>query len=349
VLPGETLDIRHRPLFERHEPAFRTQYAELKERARSVGPLLEGSPGTLARRSPNPGGREYWYRVYYGAGRQAEQFVGPTGDVGAERAMRERMAFADWMQTQVIALRKLGFQVADKQTARVLVELHNHGAFEALVMVGTLAYMAWLNELGAKAVAAATQDIDLAPRTQLKLAAPLPFFATLAGTGLPFTKVRNIPSSKPSTSVKLRGADGLRVDLLAPGKVLGQAVAVPQLDWHAQTVPHYDYMLQQSEPAALLAGGQCVPVRLPQPARMVWHKLYSSTQRSGSREKAAKDRQQAATLAAVLVDDQPGALEDARRTLPKAMLSPIRALKASLLDQLAAHPEAGDAVAACLK
>src|SRR6266571_6892191 len=151
--------MNRRPLFERHEPAFRSQYAEVKERARSAGPLLAGSPGTLARRSPNPGGRDYWYRVYYGSpGKQAEQFVGSVDDAQAQEAMRERMAFADWMQAQVIALRKLGFQVADKKMARVLVELHNRGAFAAgLVMVGTLAYMAWLNELGVKAIISSTQ------------------------------------------------------------------------------------------------------------------------------------------------------------------------------------------------
>ena len=76
--------------------------------------------------------------------------------------------------------------------------------------------------------------------------------------------------------------------------------------------------------AAMLAGGQCIPVRLPQAARMVWHKLYSSTQRAGSREKASKDRQQAATLAAILVDDQPGTLEQGWRAAPRAMRQPIQ-------------------------
>ncbi len=343
--------MNRRPLFERHEPAFRSQYAEVKERARSAGPLLAGSPGTLARRSPNPGGRDYWYRVYYGSpGRQAEQFVGSVDDTPAHEAMRERMAFAGWMQMQVVALRKLGFQVADKKVARVLVELHNHGAFAAgLTMVGALGYMAWLNELGARAVATGTQDIDLAARTPLKLASPLPLFQTLAATGLPFARVPNLPSSKPSTSLKLRGTDALRIDLLAPGRELGKTIAVPQLDWHAQAVPFYDYMLAESELAAMLAGGQCVPVRLPQAARMVWHKLYSSTQRAASREKSSKDRQQAATLAAILVDDQPGTLEHGWRAAPRAMRQPIHLLKMTLLEQLAVHPEAREAVAACLK
>ena len=57
-------------------------------------------------------------------------------------------------------LRKLRFQVADKDTARVLVELHNKDYFRsALVVVGRLSFMSWLNELGAHAVASRTQDL----------------------------------------------------------------------------------------------------------------------------------------------------------------------------------------------
>ena len=338
-------------LFVRHQPAFRAQYAEVKERALSVGTLLAGSPGTLARRSPNPGGRDYWYRVYYPVpGKQAEQFVGPADSPEALAKAREGIAFAEWMQAQVVALRKLGFQVADKTSARVLVELHNRGAFAAgLTLVGTLAYMAWLNELGAKAVAAGTQDIDLGTQASLKLAAPLSLFETIAATGLPFRKVPNLPSSRPSTSLKLPGADGLRVDLLVPGKTLGHTKAVRALDWHAETIPFYDYVLTDSEPAAMLAGAQCIPVRLPQPARMAWHKLYSSTRRTGRRDKAAKDRQQAGTLAAILADDQPGMLEHAWRATPRPMRESIRALKRSLVGQLGAHPEARDVLDACLK
>lgn len=340
-----------RPLYHRHEPAFRTQYAELKERAHGAGQLLPGTTGALTRRSPNAVGQEYWYRVYYSVpGRQTERFVGPVNDANAHDAMRERMAFSEWMQAQVIALRKLGFQVADKKMARVLVELYNRGAFAAgLTLVGTLAYMGWLNELGARAVISSTQDVDLAARQRLKLAMPLPFLETLADTGLPFTEVPNMPSSKPSTSVKLRGAGSMRVDLLAPGKSLGQTIAVPQMNWHAQTVPFYDYMLADAEPAAILAGGQCIPVRLAQPARMVWHKLYSSTQRIGRRDKAAKDRHQAVTLAAILVDDQPGMLEQAWRAAPPPMGKQIRVLRTPLLEQLASHPPARDTVAACLR
>jgi hypothetical protein len=82
---------------------------------------------------------------------------------------------------------------------------------------------------------------------------------------------------------------------------------------------------------------------------MTWHKLYSGARRVGNREKAAKDRQQGATLAAILADDQPGALEEGWRHAPRAMRQAIRLLQTSLLEQLAPHPAARAVVARCLK
>lgn len=116
-----------------------------------------------------------------------------------------------------------------------MVELHNKLVLEAgLTLVGTLAYMCWLNELGVTAVAARTQDIDLAARQHLKLGAPASFLEIVQATRLGFVPIPGTPSRKPSTSVKRRGSGGLRVDLLTHGSKLGRSVPVPQLDWHAQ-------------------------------------------------------------------------------------------------------------------
>ncbi len=333
--------------FRQHELAFRTQYAELKERTLGAGFLLPGSPGTLAMRSGT--GFPYWYRVYYSVPRkQSETLVCRDGDGAALEEMKARMDFSGWASDQVSALRKLGFQVADKAVARVLVELHNQGAFEAgLVLVGTLGYMAWLNELGVIAVSSRTQKIglppsDLARRQPLKLASPLPFMRTMQATELPFFAVPGLPSSKPSTSVKLPGVDGLRIDMLVPGKTLGTIVRVPELQWVAQSIPFYDYLLVAPERAAMLAGAQCIPVRLPQAARMVWHKLYSGARRRGFPEKAAKDRSQALTLAAALASDDARALKKAGRAAPDDMLKAIRPHAKALLEQSADHPELCD-------
>ena len=334
-------------LYRQHELAFHTQYAELKERVLAAGELLPGTPGTLVRRTGT--GHGYWYRVYYPApGKQAESLVCKAGDDEALAVMRERMDFADWVAKQVVALRKLGFQVADKAVARVLVELYNRHAFDAgLTLVGTLGFMAWLNEYGAIAVSARTQVIDLARHRRLKLAAPLSFMVAMRATGLPFFPVPALSPNAPPTSVKLPGAQAWRVDLLAPGTPVGAPIPTPELEWAAQAVPFYDYVLEAPEPAAMLAGGHCVPVLLPQPARMVWHKLYSSTQRHGFPEKAAKDRNQALTLAAVLADEEPGALKKAFSDAPTAMIDPVRPLAASLASA-AAHPALCAELGSCL-
>jgi hypothetical protein len=102
----------------------------------------------------------------------------------AYEAMQGRIAHSEWTAKQVSALSKLGYQVADKGVASVLVELHNRKIFEGgLVLVGTLAYMSWLNEYGAMATAARTQDIDLARRQKLKLAATIPFLSSVRRRG----------------------------------------------------------------------------------------------------------------------------------------------------------------------
>ncbi len=323
-------------LFREQELAFRTQHAELKERTLGAGALLPGTPGTLALRAGT--GYRYWYRVYYPApGKQSEELVCAEGDTEALEAMRARIEFAQWVASQVSSLRKLGFQVADKQVARVLVELHNRGAFEAgLVLVGTLGYMAWLNELGAVAVSGRTLDIDLARRQPLKLAAPASFMETMLATQL-FVEVPGLPSAAPATSVKLPGLQGLRVDLLAPGKRLGAVVRIPELQWCAQAIPFYDYLLDDPAPAAMLAGGHCIPVRLPQAARLVWHKLYASAQRAGFPEKAEKDRGQALVLGAALMEADPGALRQALRQAPASMILPIRPWRKRLVERCGAH------------
>jgi hypothetical protein len=336
-------------LFREHELAFRTQYAELKERVLAAGSLLPGTPGTLVRRTGT--GHSYWYRVFYPVpGKQSEALVGKDSDADALQTLRDRIDFSQWVSTQVSNLHKLGFQVADKPVARVLVELHNQGAFEAgLVLVGTLGHMAWLNELGAMAVSARTLDIDLARRQRLKLATPLPFLTAMQATELPFKAVPGMPATQASTSVKLPGIQGLRVDILAPGKTLGAVVRVPELDWAAQVIPHYDYLLEAPEPGAMLAGGHCIPVRLPQAARLVWHKLYSSTGRHGFPEKAAKDRRQALVLAAVLAETDPQALRRAFKEAPVAMAKKIRPLYGSLVKGLNAHAVLQEVLRKCLK
>jgi len=113
-------------------------------------------------------------------------------------------------------------------------------------------------------------------------------------------------------------------------------------------MPYYDYLRDDAEPGAMLAGGHCIPLRLPQAARFVWHKLYSSTQRRGSPEKAVKDRQRALVLGAVLADTDSSAISLAFKEAPVAMIAPIKPLLKTLYGSLRKHPALEDALRECL-
>lgn len=326
-------------MYRLHDETIRTHYAELKERARAAGALLPGTPGSIVTHKVKGGA--YLSRAYYVASsRRLEEYLGPAATEGLRDAVVERMQFSAWMQERVAQLKKLGFQVADRETARVLVELHNLGAFEAgLVLVGTLAYMARLNDLGAVVFSSRTRDIDVARQSHLKLAIRLGFLGAMKATHLPFVEVPGLSPKTPSTSIKLPGAAGLRIDVLTSGTKLGAPMAIPELDWHAQAIPFYDYLLKDAEPSAVLAGGHCVPVRIPQTGRFIWHKLYSSRARRGESEKADKDFQQAITLVRVLGDDAAVELKAAFRAAPpelrKKLMQTIPALSREFRGSLA--------------
>ena len=166
----------------------------------------------------------------------------------------------------------------------MLVQLRNAGLFQQGLVVGTLAYMAWLNELGAKAVVASTQDISLARRHHLKLAAPQSFLQTVQATRLKFFAVPGTPdgtpdgtrNGTPSTSGKLPGAEGLRVDMLAHGTQLGGVVPVPELQWalcFGQVVQHAGCGLaQQPQQRRQQFVAQCV-LQAPEPGYEGIHPL----------------------------------------------------------------------------
>jgi hypothetical protein len=322
--------------------AIRALYAELKERANSIAELLPGTPGTLVKRAGT--GHEYWYRSYYPApSKRSEQFVGTANNAAAYEAMQRRIAHSEWTAKQVAALSKFGYRVADKMVASVLVEMHNRGVFKAgMVVVGTLAYLSWLNEYGAIAAVAKTHEpLEFARRQTLKLAAKPSFLATLQATQLPFAEVPGGSRKKPATALMLSGG-GLRVELFAPGPILGEIVLVPELDWHALAVPFYDYLLEDSRDAGILAGGHCICAKLPDVTRMIWFKLYASTRRGRDFALAEKDLEIAATLAAILVERENAVLRESYREAPRALRNAAHSRLQQLERLLAEHPQARD-------
>jgi hypothetical protein len=65
-------------------------------------------------------------------------------------------------------------------------------------------------------------------------------------------------------------------------------------------------------------------VLLPQPERLIWHKLYASASRQSFPEKASKDLLQAATLAAVLTEQEDPSWADSLADVPAAMKQVLR-------------------------
>ena len=306
----------------RHDAAGRARYQELKQLALSQRRVLAGTPGTLKQRQRN--GTAYWVREYIRAhGGKDDEHIGTMAKVPAARVaqLREEIELARALAAGSSALRLHGYQRVERKAAAVLAAFFNRGLFAAgLTLVGSHAYGALLNELGFAAPAYRTQDIDLARGAPLAVAgADLPALAqVLEETGMRFVPVPGMPSHHPSASFKLPGAEALAVDLLVPGRQAGKLVAVSELGAHAQAVPFLDFLVRDPIDAVVLSPNQVIPLKLPSPERFLLHKLYSSQARTGSRDKAGKDLEQAAFLAAAAEEESPGALLAAFRSFPSA-------------------------------
>jgi hypothetical protein len=319
---------------------MRSLYTEVKERANGIAQLLPGTPGTLVKRAGT--GHEYWYRSYYPApGKRSEQFVGTTSNASAYEIMQGRIAHSDWTSKQVGALSKFGFLVADKQLAGILVELHNRGVFRAgMVISGALAYASWLNEFGAIVPLPKSQEhLELARPHPLKLPAAATFASILQATQLPFTEVPGSSRQRPSTSATV---GDVTVDLLAPGPISGEVIAVPELSCHAQTIPFYGYLLEASRDAVILAGGHCIPVMLPDATRMIWYSLFMSTRRRKDSALCESDLLRGATLAAILIEQQGLVLRESYRGAPRELRNAAHSRLHRLEGLLAEHVQARD-------
>jgi hypothetical protein len=324
-----------------------TLFAELTERLRT----LEGTRsfaslrGSFARK--RVGGGEYWYfKTSAGAGAQKEYFVGPEGAathalMRSHAAGREEAAAAEAGIARLSAmLRQSGARLTDAASAKVISGLASAGAFRlGAVLVGTHAYLALGNLLGVRWQSSLrTQDIDIAAARKLEIAVPqteadLP--ATLDSLRMGFLPVPGLSPKAPQTSFKVRGQT-LRVDLLTPaqGRRDGKAVQIARFKAAAQPLEFLDYLLEAPVSVPLLNGGATL-VKVPDPARFALHKLILASRRPVAEQaKAAKDRQQAAELIAVLHEDRRGDLALAAAALRKRSAK----LRSRLVAQLAKLP-----------
>jgi hypothetical protein len=70
-------------------------------------------------------------------------------------------------------------------------------------------------------------------------------------------------------------------------------------------------------PGLVIGRSAMVPVNLPRPERLAWHKMLVSQIRHENSEKAPKDIEQAATLVAILAEVARESLEAAFEAVPR--------------------------------
>lgn len=97
-----------------------------------------------------------------------------------------------------------------------------------------------------------------------------------------------------------------------------------ELRTHAMGLPHLRYLVAETTEGIVMGRHSIVPVRLPRPERLAFHKMLVSQLRNDTREKRTKDLEQASVLVAVLAEQAPQALAAAFASVPKATLESTR-------------------------
>src|SRR5262245_27511347 len=178
---GKTFTLK---LFDQNDQA---SFAQAVEIALAQSHVELRTPGTLVQ-EPRRGGRPflYWHR-YTPDGKLEKQYVGPLGGEGettATQQMQELILLRDTSKK----LRKLGFASVDNSTALTMAVLCNAGVFDrGAILVGTHAYGALLNSLGARIIPYPfTEDVDIAARLELETMPSRGLLDILMEIGLPF-------------------------------------------------------------------------------------------------------------------------------------------------------------------
>lgn len=328
-----------------HYPmGLQASYSDLKQRALDPATLLLGTPGTVSEKLQD--GRRYFFRQFWDSeGTKTGEYIGPVDDPGAARRaeeIRDQIGRANDLMADAQLLARAGYVRVDSRTEAVLVCLANAGVFRGgAVVIGSHALGAIVNDLGIRIAAVTTDDLDIARRERLELGPDTPpFVELLKRSRVPVTPIPTFDLKAPSTSFAVpprsRGRAGrFRVDLLGP--ISGEPyrpIPVPELKAHALGMPHLRYLLVDPVSTIILGRSAMIPVNVPQPERLAWHKLLVSQLRQAD-DKRAKDLAQATVLLAALALDRPehlvGAFE-AVSAASKRKMRPAMEVVAKSLD-----------------
>ncbi|MBW7901617.1 MAG: hypothetical protein H3C26_09080 [Rhodocyclaceae bacterium] len=332
-------------LYQSISPALTTLFGSIDGHAKAGAPVFPGSAGAIAKRR-NQHGVEYYVRRFYGGdGRQQETYIG-AGEEGRRKA--------EFLQAQILEVKALlpelrllareGFQSADPKTYATLASLHEHGLFAAgATLIGSHAFGVLVNQMGVRAAAYATEDVDVARREILAFDhfPEKSFLDMLRDSGIHFIEVPELDCRKPSSSFKQMGVSRFHVDLLVPSTDNEiHVVEVQELKAHATALPFLAYVLGQTQMATLISREGCCPVRIPVPERFAVHKLAVSQLRTNRNAKSEKDVFQAAVILAALGERFPGAIESAVMDLPVSARKYLTGASGFALGVMQAHPRA---------
>jgi hypothetical protein len=184
------------------------------------------------------------------------------------------------------------------------VSCFNLGLFAAgAVLIGQLAYLFWLNELGV----AVPERAPAAPDAELALSERL--------------VLSELQASYLNTCLKMRHSRlHVHFEMADYTRYLKDLVKLPYpaLVKRHCFISKLSYLTRATRPAMALAGDYLIPVRLPAAGRLYWQKLYWS--RLPDNPRAEADRQEALVLGAAIQRLLPGELQAARQALPAQWL-----------------------------
>lgn len=307
-------------LFQAVSPSLSALFGSIDGHVKAGAPVFAGSAGTIAKRT-NQHGVEYYARRYYdGAGKQQEIYLGRVGESEDKiAALQAQIAEVKAIVPELRLLVREGFQSADAKTYATLASLHSHGLFAAgATLIGSHAFGVLLNQMGIRAAAYATEDVDVARREVLAFerVPDKSFLEMLRDSGINFVEVPQLDRK--------------------------------QLKTHATALPYLAYVLGQTQITTLISREGCCPVRVPLPERFAIHKLVVSQLRTNREAKTDKDVFQASVLLAALGEKFPGAVETAVTDLPASARKYLAKALPFALKALRGYPRATDELQAAI-
>lgn len=297
-------------------------------------------------------GAKHWYLQITVGSRKTQHYVGPDTDdtralIGREKALWDAAAPDLKTREDLVAMLVAGgAHTVSAVEARLFELLERAGVFLAGgVVVGSHAFGIYGNMLAVKwpLETTRTQDVDIAAAYRLLIGIPdrkVNLRQALIESELGFIEVPALDRKAPSTRFRIKGKQ-LSVDVLTPllGRNTAKPIHLASLDTYAEPVRFLDYLLEDTQPAILVARAG-VLVNVPAPARYALHKLVIAERRIAAFEtKTKKDIFQAEQLITVLARDRPGDLRrawTAATKQPAKFMTQLRAGMARLPKQMQA-------------